>query len=57
MRSPHRENLVMEIFPLEGAHEAVLPVAACDTRRVEHAATREQGWAAWGVTCDMCTVS
>ena len=46
MLSPHRENLVMEISPLEGAQKTVLPVAAFDTRRVELAATREQGWAA-----------
>ena len=57
MRSPHRENLVMEIFALEGAQEAVLRVAAFDARRVEHAATCEQGWAAWGVACGMCTVA
>lgn len=48
MRSPHRENLVMEIFALEGAQKAVLRVAAFDARRVEHAATCEQGMGSVG---------
>jgi hypothetical protein len=57
MRSPNRENLVMEIFALEGAQKTVLPVAALDARRVEHAATCEQRWAAWDVACGMCKVA
>ena len=54
MRSPHRENLVVEIFALEGAQETVLRVAAFDARRVEHAATCEQGYLSLATTASLC---